>query len=112
MRLAAIRKSQNRGAISEGMPDAVSWGVEPGGEAMYRWLVGIFKKGTDTPLPDSAQYLMDTYGITAEQAGDGAPDVVWLLREQRGEARVRPAQPAQSLRSCARASQVPSLSSR
>ena len=40
-----------------------------------------------TPLPDSAQYLMDTYGITAEQAGDGAPDVVWLLREGKGEAR-------------------------
>ena len=31
-----------------------------------------------TPLPDSAQYLMDTYGLTAEQAGDGSPDVVWL----------------------------------
>jgi glyoxylase-like metal-dependent hydrolase (beta-lactamase superfamily II) len=41
-----------------------------------------------TPLPDSAQYLMDTYGITAEQAGDGSPDVVWLLREGKGEARV------------------------
>ena len=40
-----------------------------------------------TPLPDTAQYLMDTYGITAEQAGDGSPDVVWLLREGRGEAR-------------------------
>ena len=40
-----------------------------------------------TPLPDSAQYLMDTYGITAEQAGDGSPDLVWLLREQKGEAR-------------------------
>ena len=39
-----------------------------------------------TPLPDSAQYLMDTYGLTAEQAGDGAPDVVWLLRENKGEA--------------------------
>jgi glyoxylase-like metal-dependent hydrolase (beta-lactamase superfamily II) len=41
-----------------------------------------------TPLPDSAQYLMDTYGITAEQAGDGSPDVVWLLREGKGEARL------------------------
>jgi glyoxylase-like metal-dependent hydrolase (beta-lactamase superfamily II) len=41
-----------------------------------------------TPLPDSAQYLMDTYGITAEQAGEGSPDVVWLLRENKGEARV------------------------
>jgi len=40
-----------------------------------------------TPLPDTAQYLMDTYGITAEQAGDGSPDVVWLLRESKGEAR-------------------------
>ncbi len=40
-----------------------------------------------TPLPDSAEYLMETYGITAEQAGDGSPDVVWLLRENKGEAR-------------------------
>lgn len=40
-----------------------------------------------TPLPDSAQFLMETYGITAEQAGDGSPDVVWLLREGKGEAR-------------------------
>ena len=40
-----------------------------------------------TPLPDTAEYLMDTYGITAEQAGDGSPDVVWLLREGNGEAR-------------------------
>ncbi len=40
-----------------------------------------------TPLPDTAQYLIDTYGITAEQAGDGSPDLVWLLREHKGEAR-------------------------
>jgi hypothetical protein len=32
-----------------------------------------------TPLPDSAEYLMQTYGITAEQAGDGSPDVVWQM---------------------------------
>jgi glyoxylase-like metal-dependent hydrolase (beta-lactamase superfamily II) len=37
-----------------------------------------------TPLPDTAQYLMDTYGLTAEQAGDGSPDLVWLLREEKG----------------------------
>jgi glyoxylase-like metal-dependent hydrolase (beta-lactamase superfamily II) len=30
---------------------------------------------------------MQTYGITAEQAGDGSPDVVWLLKEGRGDAR-------------------------
>jgi glyoxylase-like metal-dependent hydrolase (beta-lactamase superfamily II) len=41
-----------------------------------------------TARPDSAQFLMDTYGITAEQAGEGSPDVVWLLREGKGEARV------------------------
>lgn len=39
-----------------------------------------------TPLPDSAEYLMQKYGITAEQAGDGSPDVVWLLKEGKGEA--------------------------
>ena len=41
-----------------------------------------------TPLPDSAQDLMDMYGLTAEQAGDGSPDLVWLLRENKGEARL------------------------
>jgi glyoxylase-like metal-dependent hydrolase (beta-lactamase superfamily II) len=40
-----------------------------------------------TPLPDTAEYLMRTYGLTAEQAGHGSPDVVWLLREGKGEAR-------------------------
>ena len=40
-----------------------------------------------TPLPDTAEYLMQTYGLTAEQAGEGSPDLIWLLRENRGEAR-------------------------
>jgi glyoxylase-like metal-dependent hydrolase (beta-lactamase superfamily II) len=40
-----------------------------------------------TPLPDTAQDLMDMYGVTAEQAGEGSPDLVWLLREKKGEAR-------------------------
>jgi glyoxylase-like metal-dependent hydrolase (beta-lactamase superfamily II) len=40
-----------------------------------------------TPLPDTAEDLMQKYGITAEQAGDGSPDLVWLLREHKGEAR-------------------------
>jgi glyoxylase-like metal-dependent hydrolase (beta-lactamase superfamily II) len=29
---------------------------------------------------------MRTYGITAEQAGDGSPDLVWLLKEGKGDA--------------------------
>ena len=40
-----------------------------------------------TPLPDTAEDLMRTYGITAEQAGEGSPDLIWLLRENRGKAR-------------------------
>jgi glyoxylase-like metal-dependent hydrolase (beta-lactamase superfamily II) len=50
-------------------------------------LVERFGVPVYTPLPDTAEYLMQTYGITAEQAGDGGPDLVWLLRENRGEAR-------------------------
>ena len=49
-------------------------------------LVELLGAPVYAPLPDSAQYLMDTYGITAEQAGDGSPDVVWLHRENKGEA--------------------------
>jgi glyoxylase-like metal-dependent hydrolase (beta-lactamase superfamily II) len=30
------------------------------------------------PPPDTAQDLMDKFGITAEQAGDGSPDLTWL----------------------------------
>ena len=30
------------------------------------------------PPPDTAQNLMDKFGITAEQAGDGSPDLEWL----------------------------------
>jgi glyoxylase-like metal-dependent hydrolase (beta-lactamase superfamily II) len=39
-----------------------------------------------TPLPDTAEDLIRMFGITAEQAGNGAPDLVWLLREHKGEA--------------------------
>ncbi len=33
-----------------------------------------------TPLPDTAEDLIRKFGIAAEQAGDGSPDLVWLLR--------------------------------
>jgi glyoxylase-like metal-dependent hydrolase (beta-lactamase superfamily II) len=35
-----------------------------------------------TPPPESAEDLMERYGITAEQAGDGSPDVRWLLADE------------------------------
>jgi len=31
-----------------------------------------------TPRADTAQDLIDKFGITAEQAGDGSPDLTWL----------------------------------
>ena len=39
-----------------------------------------------TPLPDTAAYLMEKWGLTAEQVGDGSPDVAWLVKEGKGEA--------------------------
>ena len=41
-----------------------------------------------TSTPDTAQEIMEKWNVPAERAGDGAPDVVWLLKEGRGEARV------------------------
>jgi glyoxylase-like metal-dependent hydrolase (beta-lactamase superfamily II) len=32
------------------------------------------------PPPDTAQDLIDKFGITAEQAGDGSPDLEWLRK--------------------------------
>jgi hypothetical protein len=59
--LAARFKSQNRAAIGMGMPDVVHWAVEPGGEPMYRWLVGLFKVGHTVTLPDSVYEFLDDH---------------------------------------------------
>jgi glyoxylase-like metal-dependent hydrolase (beta-lactamase superfamily II) len=37
------------------------------------------------PLPDTAEDLMHKFGITAEEAGDGSPDLVWLRALDAGE---------------------------
>ncbi len=39
-----------------------------------------------TPPPDTQQDLIDKFGVTAEQAGEGSPDLGWLLKEGGGEA--------------------------
>jgi hypothetical protein len=46
-------------------------------------------RGEASPPPARrrAQDLVEKYGITAEQARDGSLDLVWLLRENKGEAR-------------------------
>ena len=38
------------------------------------------------PRPDTAEDLMEKYGITAEQAGDGSPDLAWLRSGKAGQA--------------------------
>lgn len=37
------------------------------------------------PPPDTAEDLMHKFGVTAEQAGDGSPDLAWLLAGEVGE---------------------------
>ena len=41
-------------------------------------LVGRLDAAIFAPPPDTAQDLIDKYAITAEQAGDGSPDLRWL----------------------------------
>jgi glyoxylase-like metal-dependent hydrolase (beta-lactamase superfamily II) len=60
----------------------------PWHERDTRSLVERLRMPVYTPLPDTAHDLMRMYGITAEQAGDGSPDLVWLLKEGIGDARV------------------------
>jgi glyoxylase-like metal-dependent hydrolase (beta-lactamase superfamily II) len=39
-----------------------------------------------TPPRDSAQDLIDQFGITPEQAGDGSPDILWLRDADKSDA--------------------------
>ena len=41
-------------------------------------LLGRLGATVFAPPPDTAQDLIDKYGVTAEQAGDGSPDLQWL----------------------------------
>jgi glyoxylase-like metal-dependent hydrolase (beta-lactamase superfamily II) len=58
----------------------------PWHERDTRSLVERLGTPVHAPPPESAQDLMDKYGITAEQAGDGSPDLRWLLTGEAGEA--------------------------
>ncbi len=50
----------------------------PWHERDARALVEELGAAVFAPPPDTAQDLMDKYAITAEQAGDGSPDLAWL----------------------------------
>lgn len=58
----------------------------PWHERSARGLVERLDVPVYTPLPDSAEYLMEKWNLTAEQVGDGSPDIAWLVREGIGEA--------------------------
>jgi hypothetical protein len=51
------------------------------------------------PAPDTPQDLIDKYDITAEQVGDGSPDLPWL-RSGGGTARVRAPRTRGTARPC------------
>ena len=50
----------------------------PWHERDARVLVAQLDATVFAPPPDTAQDLMGKYGITAEQAGDGSPDLAWF----------------------------------
>jgi glyoxylase-like metal-dependent hydrolase (beta-lactamase superfamily II) len=50
----------------------------PWHERDARELVERLEAAIFAPPPDSAQDLIDKYAITAEQAGEGSPDLEWL----------------------------------
>jgi hypothetical protein len=60
--------------------------LTPWHERDTRRLIERFEPPVYTPLPETAEYLMESYGITAEEAGVGL-DVVRLLKEGIGQAR-------------------------
>ena len=58
----------------------------PWHERESRGLVERFGWPVYTPRPDSAEDLMRQFGLTAEQAEGGSPDVAWLRDGEVGEA--------------------------
>jgi glyoxylase-like metal-dependent hydrolase (beta-lactamase superfamily II) len=58
----------------------------PWHERDTRSLVERLRTPVFVPPPDSQEDLMQKYGVTAEQAAGGSPDVAWLLAGETGEA--------------------------
>jgi glyoxylase-like metal-dependent hydrolase (beta-lactamase superfamily II) len=50
-------------------------------------LVGRLGAPVFVPPPDTQEDLMEKFGVTAEQAAGGSPDVAWLRTEDSAEAR-------------------------
>jgi glyoxylase-like metal-dependent hydrolase (beta-lactamase superfamily II) len=58
----------------------------PWHERDTRGLVELLGAPVFVPPPDTQEDLMQKYGLTAEQAAGGSPDVAWLVSGEIGEA--------------------------
>lgn len=60
----------------------------PWHERDARWLVARLGAALYTPPPDTKEDLMRKFGVTAEEVGDGSPDLRWLRADDAPEAHV------------------------
>jgi hypothetical protein len=70
--IAATISKQNRGLIEAGEGKYVNWQVEMGGEAMYLYLIQVYKVGPVAPVSDAAWEFLDDHRGDLE-AAVGAP---------------------------------------
>lgn len=59
--------------------------TNPWHERDTRSLVDRLGLPVHSPLPDTQEDLMEKYGLTAERAAGGSPDLAWLLAGEAGE---------------------------
>lgn len=72
--IAAIMSRQNRSAIEHGQAWAVDWQVEQGGEAVYAYLMLVYKSGGAAPISDAAwRFFSDHRGDLSAAVGDPMP---------------------------------------
>lgn len=76
-KIAGIISSENKSIIESGDPRmliAVNWAVEPGGEAVYRFLAQVFKVGGIAQIDTAAwEYFKDHADDLAAAVGEAVP---------------------------------------
>ena len=72
--IAATISKQNRGLIEAGEGKYVNWQVEMGGEAMYLYMLQVYKVGPVAPISDDAwEFLDDHRGDFEASVGEAVP---------------------------------------
>jgi len=72
--IAATISKQNRGLIEAGEGKYVNWQVEMGGEAMYLYLIQVYRVGPVAPVSDEAwEFIDDHRGDLEAAVGDSMP---------------------------------------